>query len=100
MTYWSDARRRFNNNKLAKISAYVLLIIVLLAVFVPVISPYTYDGIDLLNTNQAPTIKHLLARTTLGAIFLCAAGKARASVSSSHLWLLLSTARLVFFTAE
>ncbi len=66
LTYWSDARRRFNNNKLAKISAYVLLMIVLLAVFVPVISPYTYDGIDLLNINQAPTIKHLFGTDELG----------------------------------
>lgn len=66
LTYWSDARRRFNNNKLAKFSAFVLLIIMLLALFVPIFSQYAYDAIDLLNTNQAPTWKHVFGTDELG----------------------------------
>ena len=38
LSYWSDAWRRFKENKLAMVSAAILLVIVLLAVFQPMLS--------------------------------------------------------------
>ena len=45
-TYLQDAWGRFKKNKLALISLIFLGIMILLAIFVPIISPYTYDGMS------------------------------------------------------
>ena len=50
-TFLQDTWRRFCSNKLAILGLVVLVIMILLAVFVPVFSQYTYDGQDLANTN-------------------------------------------------
>lgn len=42
-TYWKDVCHKFGKNKVALISAIFILIIILLAVFGPIISAYGYD---------------------------------------------------------
>lgn len=66
LSYWSDAWRRFKENKLAMVSAVILLIIILLAVFQPVFSSYAYDDQDLFALNQAPSAAHLFGTDELG----------------------------------
>lgn len=66
LSYWSDAWRRFRQNKLAAISAVILLIIILLAVFQPMVSKYAYDDQDLFATNAGPTLEHLFGTDELG----------------------------------
>ena len=51
VTYWSDAWRRFRRNKLAMMSAIILILIVALAIIVPMVSRYTYNQNDLTCTN-------------------------------------------------
>ncbi len=46
-TYLQDAWKRFKQNKLALIGLIFLLIMLVLSIIVPIISPYTYDGQDL-----------------------------------------------------
>lgn len=65
-TFLQDTWRRFCSNKLAILGLVVLVIMILLAVFVPVFSQYTYDGQDLANTNALPSVAHLLGTDKLG----------------------------------
>ena len=66
LTYWSDAWRRFKENKLAMVASVILLIIILLAIFQPMFSRYEYDEQDLFATNQGPSLDHLFGTDSLG----------------------------------
>ena len=46
VSYWSDAWRRLKKNKIAIIAFITIVILILLAVFGPMVSPYTYDQND------------------------------------------------------
>ncbi len=65
---WAYARRRFFRHKLAMISLVVLLIVVGAGVFADVVAPYSYDAIDLENTNSPPTLEgqHYFGTDVLG----------------------------------
>ena len=65
-TFLQDTWRRFCSNKLAILGLVVLVIMILLAIFVPMFSKYTYDGQDLANTNALPSASHLLGTDKLG----------------------------------
>ena len=65
-TFLQDTWRRFCSNKLAILGLVVLVIMILLAIFVPMFSKYTYDGQDLANTNALPSAAHLLGTDKLG----------------------------------
>ncbi|MCD8074982.1 MAG: ABC transporter permease [Lachnospiraceae bacterium] len=59
-------RRMCKQNKLAAFSAVVILIILLMAVFAPVIAPYGEAEQDLMNRLQAPSAAHWLGTDELG----------------------------------
>lgn len=65
-TFLQDTWKRFCSNKLAILGLVVLVIMILLAIFVPMFSQYTYDGQDLANTNALPSVAHLLGTDKLG----------------------------------
>lgn len=65
-TYMQDTWRRFKKNKLALIGFIFLIVITLLAIFVPMFSRYTYDAQDLLNKNALPSMQHLMGTDRLG----------------------------------
>ncbi len=52
LSYWKDAMRRLAKNKVAIICAIYLIIIILLAIFVPVFSKYTVSEIHITHTDQ------------------------------------------------
>ena len=58
--------RMCRQNKLALISAIVILIIILLAVFAPLIAPYGEAQQDVINRLQGPSLKHLFGTDELG----------------------------------
>jgi len=66
VTYWSDAWRRFRGNKVAMVSAVILVLVILMAVFQPMASPYTYDEQDLFAINQGPSSEHWFGTDELG----------------------------------
>ncbi len=66
VTYWSDAWRRFRGNKVAMVSAVILVLVILMAVFQPMTSPYTYDEQDLFAINQGPSSEHWFGTDELG----------------------------------
>ena len=81
-TYLQDAWSRFRKNKLAVVSLVFLAVIVLLAIFVPVFSPYAYDEMDPARTNSLPSIAHWLGTDRFGRdIFVRLMSGARISLS-------------------
>ena len=65
-TYLQDAWSRFKKNKLAMVSLAFLTVMVVLAVFVPVLSPYAYDEMDLSQINLLPNASHWLGTDKFG----------------------------------
>ena len=65
-TYFQDAWSRFRKNKLAVTGLIFLAVMVLLAIFVPVISPYSYDGTDYTRINALPSAQHWLGTDKFG----------------------------------
>lgn len=49
---------RLFKNKLAIVAAVVLVLIILLALFAPYVTPYQYDALDIANKNQGPSLSH------------------------------------------
>ncbi|MCD6123464.1 MAG: ABC transporter permease [Spirochaetales bacterium] len=60
------AWKRFRQNKLAIISAYILLVIVIFAFGAPLFTRYSPIKIDLGNTFQAPSHEHIFGTDDLG----------------------------------
>ena len=81
-TYFQDAWSRFKKNKLAVVSLVFLAVMVLLAIFVPIFSPYTYDEMDTARVNALPSALHWLGTDKFGRdIFVRLMYGARISLS-------------------
>ena len=65
-TYLQDAWKRFKQNKLALIGLIFLLIMLVLSIVVPMISPYTYDGQDMTLQHAGMSMEHLLGTDKFG----------------------------------
>ena len=65
---WAYARKRFFRHKLAMISLVILIIVLGAGAFAPIVAPYSYDAIDLDNTNSPPTLEgqHYFGTDVLG----------------------------------
>lgn len=65
-TYWQEAWHRLSHNPMAMVSLIFIGIMVLLAVFGPIVSPYTYSGQDFSARNQPPSLIHLCGTDKMG----------------------------------
>lgn len=65
-TYFQDAWIRFKKNKLALAGLCFIIFMVICCIFIPIISPYTYDGQDMANVNSGMTMQHLLGTDKFG----------------------------------
>lgn len=65
-SYMEDAWLRFKKDKLAIIGLVVIIIMILLAIFGPIFSKYTYDGQEIMNQNQPPSLKHFFGTDKFG----------------------------------
>ncbi|MGH4118593.1 oligopeptide ABC transporter permease [Clostridium sp.] len=63
---WKLIRKRLKKNKLAIFGMYILLFMVLMAVFGPMLSPYSMETIDLFNVSAPPSFTHLLGTDDVG----------------------------------
>lgn len=66
ISYWQDAVRRLKQNKVAMISLFFLIFVVLMCMFAPYIYPHPFDEQNIEITNQAPTLKHIFGLDDLG----------------------------------
>lgn len=65
-TFASAVKRLWRENKLAAASAIVILLFILAAILAPVLTPYTFDGVDLHNRLAPPSRAHLLGTDEAG----------------------------------
>ena len=65
-TFFQDAWGRYKKNKLALAGLLFLLIMVLLAIFVPMLSPYGFESQDLTMKNALPSLAHPFGTDKLG----------------------------------
>lgn len=66
LTYWSDAWRRLKHDKLALFGLIVIVMILILAVFGPMLSPYEYDSMDFMIINEPPNLSHWFGTDIFG----------------------------------
>ena len=65
-TFASAVKRLWRENKLAAASAIVILLFILAAILAPVLTPYTFDSMDLHNRLTPPSRAHLLGTDEAG----------------------------------
>lgn len=65
-TWLDQCKTLMRQNKLAAVSAVVIVLIVLIAVFAPVVAPYDHLEQDLVGRLEAPSGEHWLGRDELG----------------------------------
>ncbi|MBQ6322632.1 MAG: ABC transporter permease [Lachnospiraceae bacterium] len=58
-TFWDKLKRLARENKVAVVSAVIILLVVLAAIFAPVLSPYSFDEMDILHRLSAPSPQHI-----------------------------------------
>ncbi|WP_028782744.1 ABC transporter permease [Thalassobacillus devorans] len=66
LSYWQDAWRRLVKNKLAMGGLVFLIFLALLAIFGPILSPYTVQNGPLADQNQPPSASHWFGTDNLG----------------------------------
>lgn len=90
-TYLQDAWGRFKKNKLALIGLIFIVVMVIAAILVPMLSPYTYDAQDMLARNKGCSWEHpfgtdkfgrdILVRVMYGARISLSVGFAAAALN-------------------
>lgn len=65
-TYWQDAWRRLKTNKLAMAGLAAIIVIAILAIVGPLLSPYSYSDQVLADSNQPPSAAHWFGTDNLG----------------------------------
>lgn len=66
ISFWKDALSKLFKNKLAIIGFSFIVLISLLAIFVPMFSKYGYADNNLLTTNESPSLNHWFGTDQLG----------------------------------
>jgi peptide/nickel transport system permease protein len=67
---WADAVERFVRNRMAVASLGGVVLLLLVSIFGPMISPWDYRDQDLLNVAQPPTAQHWFGTDLLGRDYL------------------------------
>ncbi|WP_338449045.1 ABC transporter permease [Niallia oryzisoli] len=66
LSFWKDVLYRFRKNKLALVGVVILALLIIMAIFGPMISGYDYASNDLSNKNQPPSAEHWFGTDDLG----------------------------------
>jgi len=65
-SFWMGAWRRFRRNRLAVGGLVFVVLILFIAIAAPVLTPYPYDKIDIMNALMPPSLAHPFGTDTLG----------------------------------
>ena len=65
-SYWQDVWIRLRHDKLAMFGLFVIILILLLAVFGPMFSKYEYDAQDFMEANETPSFNHFFGTDMFG----------------------------------
>lgn len=66
ISFWKDVWMRFKKNKLALTGIVLIVILAIMAIVGPLITPYDYKTTDLINSNQPPSADHWFGTDDLG----------------------------------
>lgn len=66
INYWEDVWRRLKGNKLAMSGLFIIIIMVIFAIVGPMIRPYEYYQMDMINTNISPNSQFWFGTDSLG----------------------------------
>lgn len=66
ISYWRDAWRRLRRNPVAMTGLVLVVLITLIAIFAPWLTPYDYFTQDLSSANERPTADHWFGMDALG----------------------------------
>lgn len=66
LSAWQELWYRLNSNKLTLVGLYIIIVILLFAIFAPVFSHFNHYSNDLANTNQPPSLQHWFGTDDLG----------------------------------
>ncbi len=66
ISFWADAWRRLKKNRVAMVGMVILMIYVLLAVFAPILSKYSFSAMDGALVNAGPSAEHWLGCDSTG----------------------------------
>ena len=66
LTYWQDAGRRLVRDPLAVLGLIVIAVILVMAVFGPMVSQYEYDAQDFMVSNEPPSSSHWFGTDMFG----------------------------------
>ncbi len=66
LTYWKDVFSRLKKNKVAMVSLSIIILIFLLAIFLPMFLPYTYSDQFIGEENRTPSWTHIMGTDSLG----------------------------------
>ena len=85
-TYWADVWSRLKTDRLAVFGLAVIAIVILFAVFAPMLSQYEYDEMDFNFSNDSPSLTHLVGCDMFGRdLFVRVAYGARISLAVGFL---------------
>ncbi len=65
-TFFRDAWDRFRRNKLALFGLIFIALMIIAAIVIPMVSPYSFDAQDLANKNSLPSLAHPFGTDKLG----------------------------------
>ena len=66
LSYWQDVKRRLLKDPLAVLGLIVIVLVLLLAVFGPMFSPYEYDAQDFMVSDEPPSWSHWFGTDMFG----------------------------------
>ena len=66
LSFWQDAWRRLRKNRAAFIGLCILTLYVILAIFAPILSKYSYTAMDAHAMNARPSLAHWLGTDSTG----------------------------------
>ena len=64
--YWQDAWRRLKKNKVAMASMIFIILLTLMAIIAPMVSPYTHDAVNFSAMDNGPSAEHWFGTDNLG----------------------------------
>ena len=67
---WEMVWKRFKKNKIAMVGLVIFVVLVLSAVFAPMLTPYELEEMDYTRVNEAPSVEHYLGTDNLGRDYL------------------------------
>ena len=65
-SYWQDVWTRLKHDKLAMFGLFMIILILILAIFGPMFSKYEYDAQDFMEANEGPSFNHFFGTDMFG----------------------------------